>query len=42
MAKKEFRSSIRVKTILLIVILGAILAEIAMIYFSLVSSNQNK
>ena len=40
--KKEFRFPIMLKTILMIVIFGAVLAEIAMIYFTLVSSNSNK
>ena len=40
--KKEFRFPIRIKTILLIVVFGLVLAEIAMVYFSLVSSNRNK
>ncbi len=40
--KKERRFPIRVKTTLMIVIFGLVLMEIAMVYFSIVSSNNNK
>ena len=40
--KKEFRFPIRVKTILMIVVFGLVLAEISMVYFSVVTSNNNK
>ena len=40
--KKRLRFSIRIKTIIIIVIFGVILAEIAMVYFSLTSSNNNQ
>ena len=40
--KKRHLFSIRVKSTLLIVVFGLILAEIAMVYFSIVSSNTNK
>ena len=39
--KKRFRFTIRAKTIIMIVLFAIVLAEIAMIYFSLVSSNSN-
>ena len=42
MAKKRVRFSIRAKTILLIVVFGAVLGETAMVFFTLVSSNANK
>ena len=40
--KRKFRFPIVLKTILIFFVAGGILAEIAMIYFSLVSSNTNK
>ena len=40
--KKRYFFPIRVKTILLIVVFGLVLAEVAMVYFSISSSNQNK
>ena len=42
MAKRRIRIPIRVKTIIMIVVFGMVLAEVAMVYFSLVSSNNNK
>ena len=40
--KRKFRFPIALKTILIFVVAGGILAEIAMIYFSIVISNSNK
>ena len=40
--KRKFRFPIILKTVLIFFVAGGILAEIAMIYFSLVSSNNNK
>ena len=40
--KKKFRFPISVKTVLIIVVFGLVLAEIAMVYFSITSSNSNK
>ena len=40
--KKDFRFPIRVKTILMIVVFGLVLGEIALVYFSIVNSNNNK
>ena len=42
MKKREFRFPIRVKTILLIIVFGLVLTGIGMIYFSVVTSNNNK
>ena len=40
--KKQFIFPISVKTVLIIVVFGLVLAEIAMVYFSITSSNSNK
>ena len=40
--KKRWHFPIRIKTLLIIVVFGLILAEIAMVYFSIVSDNTNK
>ena len=40
--KKPFRFPIRVKTILIIVGFGLVLSEIAMIYFTIVTSKDNQ
>ena len=40
--KKRFRFSIRIKTIIIIAVFGVFLAEIAMVYFSISSSNNNQ
>ena len=40
--KRALRFPITVKTVIMIVVFGMVLAEIAMIYFSIVSNNNNK
>ena len=40
--KRQFRFPVRLKTILIIVVFGLVLSEIAMIYFTIVSNNKNK
>ena len=40
--KKKFRLPILVKTIIIIIVFGAVLVETAMVFFSLTSSNSNK
>ena len=40
--RKHLRFPITVKTVLMIVLFGMVLAEIAMVYFSIVSNNNNK